>query len=193
LVVGGNHVGRRQGSFKIFRAGEDAGQRVVVLGRNRVELVVVAAGTRDGQPQKTPREGVDPVIQLIGLCLGSTAGVGVVDGAEGEEAEGRHAGHFVLLPQQVSGNLLADELGVGLVRVERANHPVPKPIAAGIHPGRKGVGLVLRIAGDVEPVAAPALAVAGTRQQLVDEPLVSVGGFVCEEAARFFERRRQPG
>src|SRR5262249_16703181 len=48
---------------------EDAGQGVVVLLRERVELVVVAAGAGEGQPQETAADRVDLVIDDIGHPL----------------------------------------------------------------------------------------------------------------------------
>ena len=45
--------GRQPGEvFGLHRAGEDAVERVVVLGRDRVELVVVAAGASHGQAEE---------------------------------------------------------------------------------------------------------------------------------------------
>src|SRR5205085_1835105 len=66
----------------VFGAGDDAGQRVVVLRRDRVELVVVAAGARHRQAEEGARQGVDAVVVLVELL-----GVAVVDGAEREEAQ----------------------------------------------------------------------------------------------------------
>ena len=49
-----------------LRAREDAGERVVVLRRDRVELVVVAAGAGDRQAEEAARQRVDAVVQLVG-------------------------------------------------------------------------------------------------------------------------------
>ena len=50
---------------RLGRAGEDAVKRVVVFGRDRVVLVVVAAGAGDRQPQKTAGDDVDPVVDDV--------------------------------------------------------------------------------------------------------------------------------
>ena len=48
---------------------EDAGQRVVVRRRDRVELVVVAAGAAERQPQEGPADGVDLLVDDVHLHL----------------------------------------------------------------------------------------------------------------------------
>ena len=48
---------------------EDAGQRVVVGGGNRIVLVIVAAGARYRQSQKTARDHVDTVVARIRNAL----------------------------------------------------------------------------------------------------------------------------
>ena len=51
------------------RAGEDAVERVIVLGRDRVELVVVAAGAGDGQAEQAAGDDVDPVVDDLVLVV----------------------------------------------------------------------------------------------------------------------------
>ena len=81
---------------------------------------------------------------------------------------------------------------VGLVAVEGADDVVA------IAPGVGAVRVVLEavgvgVADDVEPVAAPALAVVRRGEQAVDEFLVGVGRLVGEEGVDLFGRRRQAG
>ena len=57
---------RGQRIFVIRRVQEDAGQRVVVLGRNRIVLVIVAAGAADGQAEEAARHDVDAIVALVG-------------------------------------------------------------------------------------------------------------------------------
>ena len=47
------------------RAGEDAVQRVVVGGRNRIELVIVAARAGDRQPEERLRRDIDPIVDDV--------------------------------------------------------------------------------------------------------------------------------
>ncbi len=84
--------------------------------------------------------------------------------------------------QQVAGNLLDHELVVGEVGVQGANHVIA--IAEGVQdvvielmPGRLGKP------GQVEPVAAPPLAVVGAGQQPVDEVFVGVRRAVGQEGS----------
>ena len=52
-----------------------------------------------------------------------------------------------------------------------------------IHPGLEGVRLVLAVAGDVEPVPAPPLAVVGVRQEPVDDLRERLGRLVAANAS----------
>ena len=111
------------------RALQVAGQGVVVLRGDRVELVVVAAGAGDGQAQEGLGEDVDLVVDAVRLVLAD------VDRrmrplAEEEEAgaEDRLVEALGRVParpvEQVAGDVLDDELVVGHVGVERADHVV---------------------------------------------------------------------
>ena len=98
--------------------------------------------------------------------------------AGGDDAIGRH------LVQLVAGQLLADELVVRLVGVERANDVVAIP------PDER-LGIValeavrLGIAHQVEPVPAPVLAVMPRGEQPIDDLFVSVGRVVGQERRNF--------
>ena len=62
--------------------------------------------------------------------------------------------------QHVAGQLLADEIAIGLVRIERGDDPVavgPGVVAALV----LVVAVRVAVVGHVEPVPAPALAVRG--------------------------------
>ena len=54
--------------FKL-RAEEDAGQRIVVLRGDRVELVIVAACARDGEREEAANQRINAVVQLLGNDL----------------------------------------------------------------------------------------------------------------------------
>lgn len=51
----------------------------------------------------------------------------------------------------------------------------------------------VRIAGDVEPVACHLLTEKRACQEVIDQSLVSVCGFVTKELVRLFRRRGQSG
>ena len=69
------------------RAVEDAGQRVVVGLRDRIELVVVAAGTAERQAQERLADRVDLVVDHVADHL-LLVGVAAVPGAVDEERRG---------------------------------------------------------------------------------------------------------
>ena len=50
-------------------AGEDSVERVIVLRRNRIKLVIVTAGASDGQPHRASRHHVDAIIDNVGLIV----------------------------------------------------------------------------------------------------------------------------
>ena len=91
--------------------------------------------------------------------------------------------------QQVAGQLLDRELVERQVAVEGVDDPVAvlPDRARGVDAVAVGVG----VAGQVEPVPAPALAVVRRGEQPVDQPLVGVGPGVGEEGLDLGGRRRQ--
>ena len=110
------------------------------------------------------------VLRVVGLA------------ADGQEA-GRDQvlGPFAVVAggQEVAGDLLADELVVRLVGVERGDHPVAVSPGLGIH----HVGLAARLGEPrhVEPVPSPALAEPRRGQQPVDDLRERVGRRVGDE------------
>src|SRR5206468_568623 len=91
-------LARFQRQLNVVRAGEHARQAVVIPRRNRVVLVVVAAGARDGQAQEAARHRVDAVVDLVELL-----GVAVVDRPRRAKAERRQVGDAVGQVHQVGG------------------------------------------------------------------------------------------
>ena len=144
-----------------------------------VVLVVVAAGAAQGQTQEDDPGGVhpvdhgfDPVLLEVDAPFQIQLGVAV-----------KPAGHDLVLGgvgDQVPGDLLDHELVVGQIPVQGLDHPVPifPDLAGQVVVVSVGVG----VAGQVEPVASPALAVVGGTQKIVDEALVGV-------RARIFQKR----
>ncbi len=116
------------------------------------------------------------------------------------DAEHEEAGRDLLLValrlrrgwQEVAGDLLANELVVRLVAVERVDHVIA------ITPGVR-IGDIARwagrfgIAGDVEPVPAPALAERRRSEEAIDQLLVADASCVGHECVDLGGRRRQAG
>ena len=145
-----------------------------------VELVVVAARAVD----REALEGAEHVrhhvvtVEVAGLLLvdGPFSKLDVTDvvpGTCGEHPCGDDRARVILV-EDISSELLCDEVRVGFVLVERADDPVP------VRPGVRarlvlvitvGVGVV----DDVEPVSCPTFTVAWGREQAVDLSLVGIG------------------
>ena len=142
-------------------AAEDARHRVVVLDRDRIELVVVAAGAGQGHAEHPARDRVDLLVDHVDRELDRVARV-VTLGADGQVAGRDLLGSALVVAaggQEITGELLAEELVVGQVRLESVDDPVPVAPGVGIDDVRV-LAARLRVARDVEPVAAPALGVA---------------------------------
>ena len=149
---------------------EDAGHGKVVMLRDRIELVVVAAGTAHREPEKSAPEGIDLLIdgvepQLFLVPLGQHLGA---EGEKGRADELPAPGLVIGRGHEVAGDLLADEFVVGLVAVEGVDDVVPIP--PGLVKGVVAVPAVrIGIAGHVEPVTTPFFAEGGPRKQFVDD------------------------
>ncbi len=189
LVIGIDLLLRHRGHLEVVGAGEDALERVVIGGGDRVVLVVVAAGAGDRQAEEAASQGIDAVGVLVELVA-----VAVIDRPAGKEAQGRQAvealGFGTVEP--VAGNLLEDESVIGHVAVEGPDQPVAIAEPVRVEPGLERVGLVLAVTGHVEPVTAPALAIVGRGQQPIDQPIVGVGGIVVDKGRDLLGTRRQP-
>ena len=88
--------------------GEHAVERVVVGRRNRIELVIVAAGAGDGQPHQAAGHDVDAIVVDVERVVEEPA-------AEREEAHRRRVGGISGL---IGGELRDDELVERHVAVE---------------------------------------------------------------------------
>ena len=150
-------------------------QGVVILNRNRVELMVVTAGARHGESEEGLGARVDTFVDDVVRVVEA-----LTDGEEAECGETRivrgDAG------DAVGSELLDDELVVRLIVVQR----VDDVIAIGPSVGEtvileEAVTLVdleaagIGVAGGVEPVASPAFAVVGRGEEAID--LLGVDSF----------------
>ena len=152
--------------------------------------MVVAAGAPDGQaePGRTERRravdhGIYPEFLLVHAPFFVGQGLAVERGPD------HRPGGCVR--EQVAGDLLNREAIEGDVAVDGVDHPVP--VDVGVGPG--SVFLVpvrVRVAGQVEPVAAPALPEVGRGEQPVHQSLVRVRPGVAREGVDFLDRRRKP-
>ena len=157
---------------RIAATGENTVERVVVGGGDGVEFVVVAARAGEREAEHAAAEGVNAVVEDELRCLE----VALETAADGQESERAQIG-FLLGGQTVGGDLFEDETVERAVAVEGLDDVVA--VGVGERNAALAVGGFFRgvgIARDVEPVAAPALAVFGAGEELVDEGGEGGGG-----------------
>ena len=162
---------------------------VELLLRDRVELVVVAAGAahRQAEPDRGRRlDAVDGVLdeELVDddAPLAVLAVVAVERGGDALVAgrTGQHVASELLDGEPV-------ERHVGVVGVDHPVAPAPhRSLAVGL------VAVGVGVAGRVEPLDRHPLAVARRAEQPVDRLLVGVRGVVVQERGELARRRRQP-
>ena len=172
--------------------GEGALQPVVIAGRDGVVLVVVAARAAERQAEEGRGRGDRHVVQLVEpepqllLLHGHRQHLG----RRGrQEARGRQCARVVGFVF-VARDLPADECPVRHVVVHGPDHEVAvvirgRPVGVGLQP------IAVRIAGDIEPVPAPSLAVVPAGEETVDQLLVGVGCRVRDERLHLLGRRGQ--
>ena len=191
-LPGGLFAGARQHDVVFLRRGQERLEAVVVFLRDRVELVIVAAGTADRQAEEHDRGRVGHLGQHFVAAEGDFLVAGVPpDRTEAVEA-GRDLQFVAVGIDLVAGQLLQHEAVERLVVVERLDDVVavaPRPGAVAVVLEALGLG----VAHDIEPVPAPLLAVVRGREQPIDQLLVGVGRRIVDEGIDLLRRRRQPG
>ena len=159
-----------------------SGELIKLFLRNRVELMIVAAGTEEAHAK--PHLGgsghaVDDVLGAVFL-VDNTAlnGDGVVAIETGGDALLQRG-----VGEQIAGQLFDGELVEGEVAVVGVDNPItPRPhVAVGVVLVTVGVG----IAGGIEPIARHMFAVARRGEEAVDGFLECLGRFVGEEGVEF--------
>ncbi len=173
------------------RVHEEGLELVVLLLRDLVELVVVALRAAERGAEEDRADRVGEVVGDLLLLQVQVARVDLV-GEVAQEAGG-HQRLAPVGPEFVAGDLFLDEAVERLVLVERGDHVVA--VAPDVGPRAVGVVAVrVRVARQVQPAPALALAVVGRREQAVDELLVGLGRLVADEGLDLLGRRDQaPG
>ena len=160
-------------------AGKHGLQVVVVLLRNRIELVIVAARAMRGHAAERGDRGRDhvvaiqqPSVVLVGRPFAQFLVADEIPGPGGQETR-RDEGARIVREQHVARDLLLNESRIRLVLIERANHVVA--IRPRVRP-RLVLVVSVRIAvvDDVQPVPRPPLPVAWGSEQTVDQFFVRV-------------------
>ncbi len=177
-----------QGFFRGFlRGSEHPVQGVVILHRDGIELVVVAASARDGQAQEAARDDVDAVVDDVVLVVKKPP-------AESEEPERGERGLVLAERQAVGGDLLDDEAIKGEVGVERTDHVVAVRVRERVAPLliTREIALGVGVTGHIEPEASPAFPVSRRGQQTVNHLFVSgrVTRVIAHKRIGLVRRRR---
>ncbi len=167
--------------------------------RNRVVAVIVALGATHRQSQKGGGNDLDGVRDtLVSRLDCNRAFSGGAIGSHAQETGGHQffprGGGQVLVrrPQHlilIAGQLLLNELIEWFVLVERLDHVITILVRIETDPVA-GIAVGVGVAGHVEPVAAPALAVARGVEQAVQQAFVGIGGRISQKAVGFFRRGR---
>ena len=162
-----------------FHPSKHGPQPVIFLLLNGIELVVMTACAVDRDAHRGGDDLRDHVIE-ISRTSGASEHVALsfhlphkVPRSGGEKSSGND-GLRIIRHDHIPRDLLADELIIGLVSIERFNDIVT--IAP--HIGAQLITLkavCVGVMGDVEPVPCPALAVMGGVQQFIHQLLIRLG------------------
>src|SRR5262252_2148958 len=131
--------------------------RVIVLLRNRIEFVVVAARALNRQSEYSASDGREDIVEIIKPSLGSVL-FSEVHSRSGAQETGGNSGVDVSAFNLVTGDLLFYKGVVWFVVVKRSDHIVS------IQPGVGTIVIVFKavrigVACDIQPMTAPSLAV----------------------------------
>ena len=181
------------------RAGalEDPGQCVVISSRDRIELVVVASSTPEGESEEGSTDGIDLFVDDVVFHLafidfgehfgsqreepgGNESSVLVCDGFAGA---GRH---------QVTGDLVAEKLVKRPVGIQRVDDPIAVPPGVAVSDVLVE-SIRVGVAGDIEPVSPPFLTVVRAGQKSFDDTFPGTGSGVGQEGCDLSRRGRQSG
>ena len=145
-------------------------QPVEVLLQNRIKFVIVALGALHAEAHEDVGGDTGGFIENE---LPLPFGIALIVFIDAMAEEGGGNGDLrIFRVQFVAGDLLTDELVIGLVSVEGLDDVVavrPDIGAVGILAVTFGLG----ITGKVQPVLSPAFAIMGRRQEVVDQSFVN--------------------
>ena len=166
---------------------EDGLEAIVFVMPDRLELMRVTAGALDGDPQQAIHGDLEVALQhrvavdahLVGVAVAFAGAVGgVAQEVRGDQRIDhlrRDAAARYVAGQLIAGQLFLNKAVERLVLNERADDviavtPGELPVAIGAE-----IAVGVRVAGGIQPVLAPALAILRRRQVAVDQLAVGVG------------------
>ena len=155
--------------------------------------MIVALGAGDGEPEEGATEGRDAVhhgldAELLGVDAALLVDLGVAIEA---------GGHLLFdggIRPKVAGELVDDELVVGLIAVERGDDPIA--VFPDLARRVDGVAVGIGVAGNIKPWTGPTFAVVRRGEQSLDECGVGGGrvpGGIGEEGGDLGGGGRQAG
>ena len=172
------------GAVGILGVVEEGEELVIFPVRDGIELVGVALGAAHGEAEPHGAGGVDAIDDGLDAELFAVRSTLLVDEGVAVEGGGDELG-FGGVGKEVAGELLDGEAVEREVVVEGLDDPIAvgPHVAATIDRVAVGVG----IAGLVEPVPPPALAVVRAGEEAIDEARPGVGALVVDEGRRFLQ------
>ena len=160
--------------------------------RDRVILVIVAAGTADRHAEHARAKCRHHVVELVipdrlHRFGGDLAGIGA-----GHQEAGGARRVVVAGLDQVARHLQPQELVIRHVGTERLDDEV-SVVKGAAAVGIEFIAAALAEPHRIEPVAGPAFAEARAVQQPVDQRVIGSGRLIGEKRLQFFGRGRQAG
>ena len=182
LLLGG-HLQRR-----LVGAVENGEQLVEFALRNRVVLVIVAAGAAQGQTKKRGAgranavdHGFHAKLLVVGPAFFVQHRVAMEPGCNALSDAG--------IVQHVAGQLLDRELVERQIAIQRLDDPIAILPDRATAVDRVAVGI--GVTGQVEPMPPPTFAIMRGGEQSVDHPPIGVVAGVGQKPVDFLDRRRQ--
>ena len=159
--------------------------------------MVVAARAGHGEAEHAARYGVDALVALVGATLYRLGLIPYPRGSAEEACRLEIVGGGFLV-EQVAGELHLQEMVVGHVVVEGFDDPVAIDVGAierhvAAATRIEAANVVVGVARDIEPVPAPAFAIAWRGQQAIDNLGEGVGRLVFFKVVDLFRGRRHAG
>ncbi len=189
----GRAIGFRIGvDFPVGRIGaaQRGDQAIVILLRNRIVLVFMAAGTAERQAKHRGAERGHHVVEMVVADEGQRLGSGLA-GVRTRDQKTRGRDRLKIVgDQMITRDLHADELVERHILVERPDHEIAIVI------GGRAIAVELIAAalgktGCVEPVPRPALAEVFALQEAIDQFVICIRRSVAYKRLDLGRRRRQ--
>ena len=159
-------LGRPQIAVGVIDPGDEGLHRIIILRTDRIELVIMTTRAADAETEKGLSEVHHDLVERVLPCEPLRGFV--FSDLAGKQHRSRHEeSRRRILAEGIARDLFADELIIRRVGVERLDHIIA--IGPGIGPlGVHLEAVRVGVAHDIEPVLAPALAVAGTCEESID-------------------------